>query len=160
MSFNLYVKETFKEDYVVIRTLGQREVYVWNSAIRFKSSFIHTHTPAECLTSLCIFQHVPSSLLSSIARTTKANHWDISASRKMITFPNLSLCIHRGFSLQFSKEVQNFELRMYLMRFQINKALQAGKEQKENQENAITIKNGPFRDGEMGGLRIKCIFIV
>lgn len=66
----------------------------------------------------------------------------------------------QGFSLQFSKEVQNFELRMYLMRFQINKALQAGKEQKENQGNAITIKNGPFWDGEMGGLRIKCIFIV
>lgn len=129
MSFNLYVKETFEENYVDSRTLGQREVYVWNSAIQFKSSYIHTHTPSECLTSLCIFQHVPSSLPSSIARTTKTNQWDISASRKMITFPNLSLCNYGGFRLQFSKEVKNFELRMYLMRFQINKALQAGKEQ-------------------------------
>ena len=38
------------------------------------------------------------------------------------------------------------------MRFQINKAFQAGEEQKENQGHTTPIKNGPFPAGEMRGV--------
>lgn len=95
MSFNFYVKETLKKDYVVSWTLGWRQIFVWNSAIYFESS--HTHTADEYLTSLPSPTGFFLSLLSSIAVITmKADHRDVSVSRKIITFPNLSLCNHRG----------------------------------------------------------------
>lgn len=85
----------------------------------------------------------PGSLPSSVQEPPR-QIIGMSVSRKIITFPNLSLYNPRGFRLQFSKAVKNSELRIHLMRFQINKAFQAGKKQKENLGNATAIKSGSF----------------
>lgn len=91
-------------------------------------AILYTHI----LLSVLAFLHFPTGCFLSLpptAVTTKADHCNGSLSRKVITFPYLFSfqCNRKGLRLSSSKAVQNFESRIYLIRFRLNKAFQAGR---------------------------------
>lgn len=104
-------------------------------------ALVHIHI---LLLSVLATLYFPTGSLHSPSPTViiaKADHWGVLVFRKMIAFPYfLFLCNHRGLGLLLGKAVQNFQLRIYLMRFRIKKPSKQA-EWKRNQENCHYLLN-------------------